>query len=253
MTSSARRPAAQAHGAFELDCASMPTTLGPGDQGSCTADVHRHPGRPRRRIGGQPGRASRLPIRKPDPARTSVGDVHRRHQPLQLSLDKTVAERLVRGQRGCPALHDHRAQCRQRDLHQVRIVDPSPGPGAFTTDCATITALAPGESVVCQATYTVTAGDLTRAELTNTVRAAAPGQVEAMTASATSNPEGSVLPSTGATRDFTALIGAGAGPAGGRARSDCSRLRPSQSIPGLVGSGFEGRAQARVRHRGSHR
>ena len=91
----------------------------------------------------------------------------------------------------------------------------SPGPGRFTTTCGTLTALAPGQVSVCTASYTVAARDLAAAQVRNTASASADGQVDAVTASATSKlkeepspPPAGALPDTGA-RDLhrAGLIG----------------------------------------------
>ena len=201
--------AAPGAGQFDLDCAAVPTVLAPASSATCEAaytvtqaDLDRG------------SVVNRVDVEAVDPqGRTQRADASvtsTAETTAALALDKTVAEDSYAASGDVLHYTITARNLGNVTLHQIQINDPNPGAGAFTTDCRAIAILAPGESSVCRATYTVTASDLASNDLTNTVRASAPGQVEVLTASATSSPEGgSVLPSTGATRDFTAMVALG--------------------------------------------
>ena len=196
-------------GLFVLDCGGLTATLGPGDEGTCAAeytvtqaDLDRGSVRNQVRVEAVDPQQQ---AQSAHAAVTSTADTT-----PGLALTKTVAEASYAAVGDVLHYTITARNVGNVTLRQVRVVDPAPGGGPFWTDCGTVTSLAPGASSVCRATYTVTASDLTSDGLTNTARASAPGQVEVLTASASSSSERPGLPGTGA-RDFSAMVSAGLG------------------------------------------
>jgi uncharacterized repeat protein (TIGR01451 family) len=210
--------AAPGQGVFSLDCAGLPATLAPGDTGTCAAtysvvqaDLY---------VGSVVNTATASGVGPGGATQAATADATAAAlaNPA-LTLTKTVAETSYRvaGDQLHYRIVVHNTG--NVTLDQVSVRDPAPGSGDFATTCGSTGPLAPGESSVCRATYTVTAADLAADGVVNTAFAVAPGQVSstAATASAQSNasgptgptgpggPSGPGLPGTGSPVGLLAL------------------------------------------------
>ena len=201
-------------GTFDLDCAGLPATLAPGASGTCAASytvtqADLDAGRVVNRARASATDPSDGTQSAEDTAASTAQGVR------ALALSKRVAEKSYSATGDLLHYTITARNTGTVTLTNVRVKDPAPGTGRFTTTCGTLTTLAPGQVSVCTASYTVAARDLAAAQVRNTASAAADGQVDAVTASATSklkeepspHPAGT-LPDTGA-RDLhhAGLIG----------------------------------------------
>lgn len=184
-------------GRFDLDCARLPPSLSPGDDGSCSAtyvvaQADLDSGRVVNRA-----RASAVDPRGGlSSATASATSAARANGELRLSKAVDEASYAAAGD----VLH-YTVITRNTGnvtLTNVVVTDRAPGEGAFTTTCRTIAKLAPGATSTCRASYTVTAADLRATTLVNTAFARAAGQADAISASATSRSETGSLPNVGA-------------------------------------------------------
>lgn len=160
-------------GAFSLDCSALPTTLAPGESGTCTASytttqADLDDGSVTNVASARadaPGGA----VNAPDATATSTA-----RQSPALSVVKSVDAAEYDTVGDVLSYTVDVTNTGNVGLTGVGLTDAAPGTGAFALDCSGLpTTLAPGDGGVCTATYRVTQADLDDGSVTNTATAAA--------------------------------------------------------------------------------
>lgn len=183
---------APADGDLVLDCRDLPSTLGPGDVGSCTAEyavtqddldagaVTNVASATATGPGGD--------VAAPNSQATATAQ-----QGPALTVTKSADSAVYSGPGDALTYTVAVTNTGNVTLTGVKVTDPPPGAGAFTIDCDALPAvLAPGADGTCTATYEVTQEDVDGGSVTNTAAADAngpSGPISAASPPVTSNAE----------------------------------------------------------------
>ncbi len=182
-------------GAFELDCLALTPELAPDHSGICQATYAVTQADLDAGLILNTAVAS-ASSPQGDPLSATANATSRAVVQPALTIEKTVAEKSFAVAGDVLNYTITTKNTGNVTLERVKVKDKAPGAGAFTSTCGVIATLAPGDTSVCTAAYTVTAKDLTGVGVTNTAKALVRNKVAAVTASASSKVK-STLPGAG--------------------------------------------------------
>ncbi|MEO6117276.1 MAG: hypothetical protein ABIP33_12895, partial [Pseudolysinimonas sp.] len=166
--------AAPGTGAYTSDCATVSATLAPGATASCSAtytvvqsDLDASG------VTNSALASADDPAANPHPSNTATATSLAVHD-ASLTLVKTANETSYHGVDDVLHFTITLTNTGNVSFMSTTVSDPSPGDGAFATNCGTVVvALAPGASRACQANYVITGSDLIVDSLTNAASASA--------------------------------------------------------------------------------
>ena len=159
-------------GGFVLDCSDLPTTLAPGDSGTCTAtyvvtQADLDAGTVVNSATADAENPAGNPVQSPDATTSSSA-----RAAASLALVKTV-DAVTYDEVGDTLTYTVTAtNSGNVTLSGVTVSDPAPGAGAFALDCSSLApTLSPGDAGSCTATYAVTQADLDAGTVLNSATA----------------------------------------------------------------------------------